>query len=106
MCQFRNAMLVGNFARIATLALKEHLPAISGASFADQGGLIDFGPDTIGMFRRSAYYVDRLLKGEKAADLPVERPTKYELNINLKTAKALGVSVPGTMLARADNVIE
>jgi putative ABC transport system substrate-binding protein len=102
----QDGMLVGNFARIATIALKEHLPAIGEATFADEGGLIAFGPDTTEMFRRAAYYVDRLLKGEKAADLPVERPTKYELSINLKTAKALGISVPGTMLTRADNVIE
>jgi putative tryptophan/tyrosine transport system substrate-binding protein len=102
----QDGMLVGNFSRIATLALKEHLPAIGEVLFADEGGLVDFGPNTTDMFRRAAYYVDRLLKGEKAADLPVERPTKYELNINLKTAKALGISVPGTVLARADNVIE
>ena len=102
----QDGMLVGNFASIATIALKEHLPAIGEASFADEGGLIAFGPDTTEMFRRAAYYVDRLIKGEKAADLPVERPTKYELSINLKTAKALGISVPGTMLTRADNVIE
>ena len=102
----QDGMLVGNFARIATLALKEHSPAIGEANFADEGGLIGFGPDTTEMFRRAAYYVDRLIKGEKAADLPVERPTKYELNINLKTGKALGISVPGTMLTRADNVIE
>jgi putative tryptophan/tyrosine transport system substrate-binding protein len=102
----QDGMLVGNFARIATLALKEHLPATGEVLFAAEGGLIDFGPDTTEMFRRAAYYVDRLLKGEKAADLPVERPTKYTLDINLKTAKALGITVPGTVLARADNVIE
>jgi putative tryptophan/tyrosine transport system substrate-binding protein len=102
----QDGMLVGNFARIATLALKEHLPAIGEVSFDAEGGLVGLGPDTTEMFRRAAYYVDRLLKGEKAADLPVERPTKYELNINLKTAKALGISVPEAVLVRADNVIE
>jgi putative ABC transport system substrate-binding protein len=102
----QDGMLVGNFARIATIALKEHLPTVSESYFADEGGLIGLGPDITEMFRRAAYYVDRLLKGEKAADLPVERPTKYELNINLKTAKALGISVPEAVLVRADNVIE
>jgi putative tryptophan/tyrosine transport system substrate-binding protein len=102
----QDGMLVGNFARIATIALKEHLPTIGESSLADEGGLIGFGPDTIEMFRRAAYYVDRLLKGEKAADLPVERPTKYTLDINLKTAKALSISIPETVLVRADNVFE
>jgi putative tryptophan/tyrosine transport system substrate-binding protein len=102
----QDGMLAANAASIATIALKEHLPTIGESFLADQGGLIGFGPNITEMFRRAAYYVDRLLKGEKAADLPVERPTKFELNINLKTAKALGISVPGTVLARADEVIE
>jgi len=92
---------------IATLAARHKLPAIYPARFyATAGGLISYGPDYPDQFRRAAGYVDRILKGEKPAELPVQTPTKYELVINLKTAKALGLAMPPAVLGRADEVIE
>jgi putative ABC transport system substrate-binding protein len=98
---------VVNRALIAHLALKYRLPVMSQFSrLVEAGGLISYGPDLSDLFGRAALYVDKILKGAEAGDLPIEQPTKYELVINLKTAKALGLAIPPSLLQRADQVIE
>jgi putative ABC transport system substrate-binding protein len=93
--------------RIIDFAAERHLPAIyESREFVDAGGLISYGIDLSAMQRRAALYVDKILKGAKPADLPVEQPTKFELVINLKTAKTLGLTIPPSLLSRADEVIE
>lgn len=92
---------------IIAIALRHKLPAVYWASFyAEDGGLASYGPNATNEYRRAAGYVDRILKGEKPADLPVQAPTRYETVINLKTAKAIGLQVQQTLLVRADKVIE
>jgi ABC-type uncharacterized transport system substrate-binding protein len=100
-------LMFANRKRIAAFALTSRLPWMSDNTVAvDSGGLMSYGVDQAASFRRVAYYVDRILKGAKAADLPIEQPTKFELVINLKTAKQIGLSIPPNVLARADRVIK
>jgi putative ABC transport system substrate-binding protein len=103
----RTSGAIGHRNLIIKLAIQYRLPAIYPLRFfVNGGGLISYGPDIVDQYRRAATYVDRILRGEKPADLPVQAPTKYEMVINLKTAKELGLVVPPTVLARADEVIE
>ena len=102
-------MIVADYIEVLIIAAatRHKLPAVYPLRYdAIGGGLISHGPDVVDQFRQAAAYVDRILKGEKPGELPVQAPTKYELVINLKTAKALGITVPPSLLARADEVIE
>ena len=102
-----DSMLVANRARIAEFAAKSRLPGIYGLTdYAKAGGLVAYGPNVADMHRQAATYVDKILKGRKPTDLPIEQPTKFELVINVKTAKALGLTIPQSLLQRADQVIE
>jgi putative ABC transport system substrate-binding protein len=102
-----DAFFVNRRAMLVKLASKARLPAISGLRlFVDEGALMSYGPNLGDLFRRSAGYVDKILKGAKPGDLPVEQPTKFEFVVNLKTAKALGITIPQSILLRADDVIK
>jgi putative tryptophan/tyrosine transport system substrate-binding protein len=102
-----DTFMLAHRANVTSLAAQFRLPAVYPYRFyAELGGLLSYGVDLTDNFRRAATYADRILRGEKPADLPVQAPTRYELAINLKTAKALGLEVPPTLLARADEVIE
>ncbi len=104
---FAHALTIPHRGRIVDLAAKSRLPAMYGLrEFSDAGGLMAYGPSLPDLFRRAAFYVDKILKGAKPADLPVEQPTRFELVINLKTAKALGLTIPQSILIRADQVIQ
>jgi len=105
--QTPNPVLFANRSQVASFAQRTRLPSMYGQKeFADAGGLMSYGASTTDLFRRAATYVDKILKGAKPADLPVEQPTKFELVINLKTAKTLGLTIPQTILLQADQVIQ
>ena len=103
----RNALLIVNRKQIADLAIKNRLPSMSERNdMVEAGGLVSYGTNEAENYRRAALYVDKILKGAKPADLPVEQPTKFELVINLKTAKQIGLTIPQSVLFRADRVIK
>ena len=102
-----DAFTVAHRAPIISVAARTNVPAVYSQSFlARDGGLLSYGPDQVDLFRRTAAYVDRILRGTKPGDLPVQFPTKFEMAVNLKTAKSLGLTVPQSILLRADEMIE
>jgi putative ABC transport system substrate-binding protein len=102
-----DAVFQNNHTRVTNLAARHRLPAVYGlGEYAEVGGLLAYGPNRLDMFRRAATYVDQVLKGAKPGDLPVEQPKKFALIINLKTAKALGLTLPQSLLVRADEIIQ
>jgi len=105
--QFPSAMFVAQLARLVDFTLQQRLPSMfHSREFAELGGLMAYGANLPDLFRRSTAYIDKILRGSKPADLPVEQPTKFELVINLKTVKTLGLNIAPMLLARADEVIE
>ena len=98
--------MIANHKRIAGFALKSRLPSMGSREYVNAGGLLSYGADQADSYRRVAYFVDRILKGTKPADLPVEQPTKFEFVINLKTAKQIGLTIPPEVLARANKLIK
>jgi putative ABC transport system substrate-binding protein len=99
-------VFIANFKRIAERAVMQRLPSISFVEFPDAGGLFGYGADFLALYRRAPYFVDKILKGAKPADIPIERPTKFEFVINMKTAKAIGLAVPAATRLRADREIQ
>ena len=95
-----------SFKAIAALALKNKLPSIGSKEYAEAGGLIGYGVNILDLYRRAAYFIDKILKGAKPAELPIEQPTRFEFVINLNTARTLGLNIPPMLLTRADKVIE
>jgi putative ABC transport system substrate-binding protein len=101
-----DALLDANSRMIVDIAMKKRLPASGYLNLAEAGGMIGYGANRLGLYRRAAYFVDKILKGSKPADIPVEQPTKFELVVNLKTAKTLGIKIPNSVLVRADKALE